>query len=376
MIDVEEWNKHFSKMQASRMRILKRVWRFLVRLDVVAILIFLALILAAIGSCIPQYSRAVGEDPSRLELWLDEAQERYGLLTSTLSTIGAFKIFRTPYFIATLALLLTSTLLCTLDRWGVLWRRAFHPKIQCPDITFSVATHSIHFDTIHANNMEDILYDRLTTRDYKVQTARTEDATYLRGDRNRFSSLGTLVSHLGVVILVLGVLMSSLLGWREELIVHPFHPTRSTKLATLAFMHDGFTIERYADGSASDYVAQILLLPSDGSERQHSLRVNQPVHEQGLTILLRGYQQVGEDYLLSLLIVHDPGYGLLLVAGFLILLGMTISFNFPHRCIHIKLEKAGPLYLAGQADRRDYNLDVEFSALVEELRHSIPTVPD
>ncbi len=358
------------------MKILKRAWRFIVRLDVVAILIFLALLLAAVGSCIPQYSRALEEDPGRLETWLDGAQERYGHLTSALSAIGAFKIFRTPYFIVTVLALVISTLLCTLDRWRALWRRVFQPRVQCPDVTFSTTVHSIQLNPTSVTNLENIIYDRLTVRDYKVQMARTDDVIYLRGDRNRFFSLGTLVSHLGVVILVLGVLLSSLLGWREELIVHPFHPTQSTKLTTLALMHDGFTIERYADGSASDYIAHILIQPSDGSERQQSLRINQPLHDQGVTIHLQGYQQVGEDYLLSLLVVHDPGYGLVIVAGLLILLGMTISFNFPHRRIHIKLEKDGPLHLAAQADRRDYNLDDEFSALVEELRRSIPIVPD
>jgi cytochrome c biogenesis protein len=376
MIDTKERIKHCTKMLAARMKILRQTWRFLVRMDVVAILIFLILLLAALGSCIPQYSRVIEEDPGRSGLWLEEAQERFGALTNVLSKAGAFKIFRTPYFTAALLILVISTLLCTLDRWRALWRRSFHPLVQCPDITFSIATHAIRFNTILAKNPEDILYDRLSTRGYKVRTTRTDDALYLRGDRNRFSPLGTLISHLGVVLLVPGVVLSSLLGWQEELVVHPFHPTQSTKLATLALMYDGFTIERYTDGSASDYVAQIRLFLSDGPERQLSLRVNQPIHDQGVRIHLQGYQQVGDDYLLSLLMVHDPGYPLTLAAAFLVLLGMTISFNFPHRCIHIKLEKDGPVYLAGRAERRDYDLEDEFGKLVEELRRSIPPVPD
>jgi cytochrome c biogenesis protein ResB len=223
--------------------------------------------------------------------------------------------------------------------------------------------------------LEGILHNHLTTRGYKIRTARTDGALYLRGDRNRFSLLGTLVSHLGVVILVPGVLLSGFLGWREELTVHAFHPTQSTKLASLALIHEGFTIERYANGSASDYVAQIRLIPRDGSERLLSLRVNQPLHHNGVTIHLSGYQQAGEGYLLSLLLVHDPGYSPVLVACFLIFLGMTVSFNFPHRCIHIKLEEDGLLSLAGRTDRRDYDFDDEFSALEEELRHLIHSAP-
>jgi cytochrome c biogenesis protein len=376
MIHIEEWNGHYTKMWAAGMRILRRMWRFLVRMDVVAILIFLILLLATIGSFFPQTSPALENDPSQTGLWLDQAQDRYGILTNALTKIGAFKLFRTPYFIAILTLLIISTLLCTLDRWRALWRRSFHPTVQCPDITFSTTPHSSQLNTIHTENMEKLLYDHLSTRGYKVKMARTDEAIYLRGDHNRFSPLGTLISHLGAVILVLGVLLSNLLGWQEELIVHPYHPTQPTTLTSLALIQDGFTIERYADGSASDYVAQIRLIPKDGPERHQSLRVNQPIHDQGVTIHLQGYQQVGEDYLLSLLIVHDPGYPLVLAAAFLILLGMTTSFNFPHRCIHIKLEKDGSSYLAGRADRRAYDFDNEFKTFVEELRQSKPTAPE
>jgi cytochrome c biogenesis protein ResB len=376
MIHIEEWNRHCTKMWAAGMRIIRSVWRFLVRMDVVAILIFLILLLAAIGSFFPQTSRAIEEDPGQMELWLDQAQDRYGVLTNVLTKIGAFKFFRTPYFIAVLTLLIISTLLCTLDRWKALWRRAFHPNVQCPDITFSTAPHSFRLNKLHTENMENLIHDHLSSRGYKIQRAHTDEAIYLRGDRNRFSPLGTLISHLGAVVLVLGVLLGSLLGRQEELIIHPYHPTQPTTLPSLALIQDGFTIERYADGSASDYVAQIRLIPKDQPERHQILRVNQPIHARGVTILLHGYQQVGNDYLLSLLIVHDPGYPLVIAAAFLILLGMTTSFNFPHRCIHIKLEKDGSSYLAGHADRRAYNFDDEFGAFVEQLSPSKPTAPE
>ena len=376
MIHIEEWNRHCTKVWAAGMRILRSVWRFLVRMDVVAILIFLILLLAAIGSFLPQTSPALEDDPSQMKLWLDQAQERYGIFTNALTKIGAFKLFRTPYFIAVLTLLIISTLLCTLDRWKVLWRRAFHPTVQCPDVIFSTASHSFRLNKLHTENMENILYDHLSSRGYKVQMARTDEAIYLRGDRNRFSPLGTLISHLGTVILVLGVFVSSLLGWQEELILHPYHPTQPTRLTSLAIIQEGFTIERYLDGSASDYVAQIRLIPQDRPEQYQSLRVNRPVHAHGMMILLHGYQQVGDDYLLSLLIIRDPGYGFVLIAGFLILLGMTTSFNFPHRCIHIKLEKDGSSYLAGRADRRAYDFDDEFSTFVEQLGPSKATAPE
>jgi len=69
----------------------------------------------------------------------------------------------------------------------------------------------------------------------------------------------------------------------------------------------------------------------------------------------------------TLLAVRDPGYGLVIAAGFLLLLGMTVSFNFPHACVRARIGPPGTLCLAGQADRRAHGFEREFAGLVEEI---------
>jgi hypothetical protein len=89
----------------------------------------------------------------------------------------------------------------------------------------------------------------------------------------------------------------------------------------------------------------------------------------------------------TLLTVHDPGYGVVITAGFLLLLGLTVSFNFPHCCIHARIEPQGAcpelaegacpelaegtLRLAGRADRRACGFGREFEALVEEIKRAV-----
>jgi len=70
------------------------------------------------------------------------------------------------------------------------------------------------------------------------------------------------------------------------------------------------------------------------------------------------------------LAVRDPGYGLVVAAGLLLLFGLTVTFNFPHCRIHARIEPEERLRLAGWADRRAWDFEREFVALVEEIRRA------
>jgi hypothetical protein len=88
----------------------------------------------------------------------------------------------------------------------------------------------------------------------------------------------------------------------------------------------------------------------------------------GVKIILTGYIGLQEDYSIATLAVYDPGYGAAVIAGVLILIAMTISFNFPHCCIQARYEPDGTLLIAGRAERRAYTFEREFSSIVEELQ--------
>ena len=101
---------------------LKRVCHFLARVDVAVVLLFVVLILAALGSCFPQLPASANAE--RLAAWKSEVQGRYGSLTHFLRAIGAFRWFSSPHFWLSVALLALATLVCTLNRWRGVWRRA------------------------------------------------------------------------------------------------------------------------------------------------------------------------------------------------------------------------------------------------------------
>lgn len=350
------------------MQILKRLWRFIVRMDVVSILIVLLLGLAVLGSCFPQLPPKIESDLTNVSLWQAQARIRYGPFTDILTSIGVFHFFRSPLFILLLVILSLSTLICTLDRWKAVWRRAFHHEIDPSDATFQTAPYAAILTGKKDTDLSKILQIHLVELGFRVHTKMDHDSLHLRGDRNRMALLATLVSHLGVILLFLGILLSTALGWREEIIIEPNQSTTFPHRPGTTVHHEGFFIERYPDNSAADYEARIVITNEVGQVVRVSVRPNRPLSYQGVQLILTGYIGLQEDHVITLLAVHDPGFGAATIACFLLLLAMTVSFNFPHCCIHARCEPDGRLLIAGRAERRAYTFEREFSHIVEDLK--------
>ena len=354
-------------------QILKRLWRFWGRMDVAAILIFVVLLLTILGSFFPQLSPAVAADPQRLAQWEAGVRAKYGALTDLLTAIGAFRCFRSPVFLVPLALLTAATLVCTLDRWRGVWRQAFHQPVRCSDIALDGAPHTASLTIAPLKGAGGgIVRESLERRGFRVRTTEVittnHPAIYLRGDRNRLAPLATLVTHLAVLLLLLGAALSGGYGWREQVTIGPGETAEVGHGSGLTLRNEGFTIARYPDGSVASYEADVAILVGGREVKHGSVRVNEPLSYSGVGLYLQSYAESPDGRSVTLLAVHDPGYGVVIAAGFLLLLGLTVSFNFPHCWIRARIESEGTLHLAGRADRRAWDFGREFMALVEELK--------
>jgi len=355
---------------------------------VAAVIIVIVLLIAALGSCFPQLSSSVAADSERLARWEAVVRARYGALADLLATGGAFRCFRSPVFLIPLALLAVATLVCTLERWRGVWRRAFHQPVRCSDAALDGAPHTARLTAPEAalphgtapppligEAGEDIVREGLERRGFRVRT--TEVVTtngpliYLRGDRNRLAPLATLVTHIAVLLLLLGAVLSGVYSWREEVTIGPGETAEVGHGSGLALRNEGFAITRYPDGSVAGYEARVAVVAGGQEAARGGIRVNEPLTYGPVGFHLRGYGGTEDRYSIVLLAVHDPGYGPVIAAGFLLLLGMTVSFNFPHCWIHARVEPGGTLRLAGRADRRACDFGREFASLAEELRRAV-----
>lgn len=349
---------------------LERGWCFLVRMDVAAVLIVLVLLAAALGSCFPQLSPSTVSDADRWTRWETDTRARYGALTDALAAGGVFRWFQSPVFLISLALLAAATLACTLDRWPRVWRRVFHQPVRCPDLVFDAAPHTASLVVPPGLSLSHVIQAKLESRGFRVRSETADGSVYLRGDRNRFAPLATLLNHLAVLLLLLGAILSNMYGWREELTIGPGATVQVGHGSGLMLRYAGFTIARYPDGNVANYDAQIVVAQNSRTDRR-SVRVNEPLTCDGIGLYLQGFREVEGSYEVTLLAVHDPGYGWVVVAGFLLLLGLAVIFHFPYCCVRARIGADGELRLAGESGRYASDFEREFVALTQEIENAI-----
>ncbi len=350
--------------------VFERMWRFLIRMDVASILMLSVSLLAALGSCFPQQTTILEADPERLALWHSALRSRYGAIANVLITFNLFNLFRSPIFAIILVLTSTSTLICTLERWRTVWRRVFTLETRCPEITYEIADLTAHLTAPTNVDVSPALEDHLRQSGFRTLLEKEGGNIYMRGDRNRLTPLATLLTHLAVLLLLFGATLSVLYAWREVITVPPHQFVSLNNERKLSIRNDGFIIERYSDGSAADYEAQVTMALDGVAIKRGSIRLNDPLNLHGISLFLQGYAEADGNYSVVFLAVDDPGYALAILAGFLLLFGLTVSFNFPHCCIYAHLED-GNLRLAGRADRRASDFHLEFNDLVASLAQEI-----
>ena len=351
--------------------VVRRAWHWLARTDVAALLLALAILLAAVGSLFPQWMGAAAADNIHWEALI---RERYGGLTGLLAGLGAFRFFRSPLVIGLAALLALATLACTLSRWPAVWRNALHRPERPSDALLDAAPHLATVAATPSADLPDRVRSCLRDRSFRVISEEFAGGIYLRGDRNSLARLAALVDHLAVLLLFIGAVTSAALGWRAELTLAPGQAAPMGHGSPLTVRNEGVAILYYPDGSPAHYEAQLGVADLT---RKISGRtaVNRPLALPGVHVYLLGYRPTAAGDAVTLLAVHDPGYGLVIAGGLLLLLGVSVAVGFPHCSVHVRIAADGTLHLAGFADRGAIGFGHEFAGLATELRKVVVSSP-
>jgi len=76
------------------------------------------------------------------------------------------------------------------------------------------------------------------------------------------------------------------------------------------------------------------------------------------------------DRYIVLQVVHDPGFKLVVLAGFLVMGGLVFSFYFPYKRLWARVT-AGEVRLAGRAERDAVGFEREFAGLIKGLKKGL-----
>jgi cytochrome c biogenesis protein len=252
-------------------------------------------LLAVVGMTIRQLPgfafRSVGDYAAAMADIHQRYDAAFGAgVVDALERLQVFQIFTSTWFTLGLFVLVISIVICTLDRTPRLWRQSVEVRVVQPDPFFQpslpdrAALSGMQLDDIRAT---------LRRHRFRLREADVDGTSYLYGDRNQYTKLATLLTHLGLISFLLAAAVTSAFGDEQGLIVtegdsltvQPIGTPGLLVVKNLGFEAPGF----FETGQARDFTTDLAVY-QDGREVAHkTIRVNDPLSVAGYTFHQNGF---------------------------------------------------------------------------------------
>ena len=259
-----------------------QLWRLFSSVKLALGLILGIAALSLVSVLLVQAPGDVVASPADYAAWLQRVRPRYGALTDVLSALQLFSAANSLWMRLLLSALTVNTLVCTLNRWPRIWRTVFRPTIRASDATFESASQRQELTLGRPGDAVAALRSAFARRGFRV-LVEEGPITYLYADRHRFGRLGTLLTHLAIILVLAGALATSLWGFRNPEFVVPEGSTRQVGFGTgLAVKAEAFVDEYYPEGPPKDYRSDLVLYDKGVEVKRQTVRVNEPMSYGGI----------------------------------------------------------------------------------------------
>lgn len=269
------------------------IWRQVTSMRTALILLFLLALASVPGSVVPQES----VDPLAVSQW----RERHEALAPLYDRLGLFEVYSSPWFAAIYLLLMVSLVGCIVPRCAAYWR-AFRarPPASPRNLARLPEHRSLELDASPADLKERA---RAALRRYRV----VDDGESLAAESGHLREAGNLVFHLSILVVLVGVAMGALLGYRGGVVViqgqgfanalsqyDDFAPGDffdPGSMVPLSLTVDDFDVEFIKEGraigAAHKFAADLTYRETpEGPEKHRTIRVNHPLEVDGTSVYL------------------------------------------------------------------------------------------
>ncbi|MEP6871452.1 MAG: cytochrome c biogenesis protein ResB, partial [Anaerolineaceae bacterium] len=196
---------------------LRTAWNLLTNVKFALTLVGATVLAGLVGVLVPQVPGPMRANPAARSAWMELRRDDFGSLTGTMDRAGLFDIFHTSWFNGLWLVIILAVTVCTVSRFRPTWRSVQHPTKSVGDGYFESAHHSANFTHAGGVTAVDAL---LRKKRYRVERIEgREGATYLFAERHAWSQYGTFLSHLALLMLLVGALLTTLGGFDRTLVI-------------------------------------------------------------------------------------------------------------------------------------------------------------
>ncbi|WAA13800.1 cytochrome c biogenesis protein ResB [Fervidibacillus halotolerans] len=194
------------RSQTYKRTIIDKIWNFFSSVKVGVALIIITLIVSALGTIFPQEKHLSLTVPAEIYY-----KERYGWFGKVYYALGFHDLYGSLWYELLIASIGVSLVICSLDRAIPLYRALKKQKPK-KHVSFLKRQRLFAETDLHDADEKDtfnLLKERLVNKRYRIM----EDGENLLAEKGRFSRWGPYVNHIGLIIVLIGVMLRSVPGF-------------------------------------------------------------------------------------------------------------------------------------------------------------------
>lgn len=195
----------------------RAVWRLLTNVKFALLLVGVAALLGLVGVLIPQMPAEMLGNPAARAAWLEGQRGDFGPFTRPMDRLELFNVFRSWWFNGLWMVIIAAVTVCTVSRIRPTARSVHRPQKVVADTYFEHAHHRAAFT--HEGGVDQVERELRRQRYAVERVADREGATYLFAERFSWSQYGTFVSHLALIMLLVGGLLTTMAGFGRTLAI-------------------------------------------------------------------------------------------------------------------------------------------------------------
>jgi len=257
----------------------------------------------------------------KIMLWLFLALGLFSLLGVIIpqqpGRAGLHDLYNSTAFIALLVLCALNLTTCVIIRILANFRQVFHKDFLGEPEAFRAMKHYREIDKEgFADTAVIHLTGALKRRGYAVTEKRDEERCMLYASKGKLSKIGSILLHLGALVIFTGGLVSSRTGYTDFLMLAPGQ-SASVKKRDCFVRVDDFRIVLNNEGRVKSYESDVTLTGRDGKPLlTKTIRVNDPLIHDGIHFYQSSYGEAPDAVRLVRLQFRAPGLDTVLEAAY------------------------------------------------------------
>ncbi|KUG22656.1 hypothetical protein ASZ90_007551 [hydrocarbon metagenome] len=195
-------------------------------------------------------------------------------------------LYHSPLFYFLTILLSLNLIICSINRFPVLWRQYKNQPFTEPSGSFdNLPQRLIATEAKEISKIKLIIKSILKKQYRSSKEAATERGYLFYAVRGRFSVFGVYIVHLSILLMIAGAIIGSIFGFAADInikegeTVNLANLSKDNKIQHLNFSVrcDKFIVEFYEDGTPKTYRSDLSFVKNGKVEKQGSLLVNHPL---------------------------------------------------------------------------------------------------